>query len=275
VELTLDQLTYVLQFVHPEKTLAGLPGLSDTTVAAVFGLDGTAYRRIRAGFTEAAGRAAQELLEDPSFAGRVERLPFAAGAKVIGLGDSITDDYQSWAEVLRHLLALCRPGDGIAVVNAGVSGDTTTHLIGRFVEVAELQPDWVLCMAGTNDARTHGRQPAKTLVSLDETARNLAALRRFAATQTAARWVWITPAPVIEEKIAAHWYLGPLQLAWSNRDLRAVAEVVRGQPDPVVDVQAVFGVPADPGLLLADGLHPSLAGQKAIVRAVVERLAGP
>jgi lysophospholipase L1-like esterase len=275
VELTLDQLTYVLQFVHPEKTLAGLPGLSDATVAAVFGLDGTAYRRIRAGFTEAARRAAQELLEDPTFAGRVERLPFAAGAKVIGLGDSITDDYQSWLEVLRHLLALRRPGDGIAVVNAGVSGDTTTHLIGRFVEVAELQPDWVLCMAGTNDARTYGRQPAKTLVSLDETARNLVALRRFAATQTAARWVWITPAPVIEEKIAAHWYLGPLQLAWSNRDLRAVADVVRGQPDPVVDVQAVFGVPADPGLLLADGLHPSLAGQKAIVRAVVERLAGP
>jgi len=47
---------------------------------------------------------------------------------------------------------------------------------------------------------------------------------------------------------------------------------VRGQTDPVVGVQAIFGVPANPDLLLSDGLHPSLAGQKAIVRALVERL---
>ena len=127
-------------------------------------------------------------------------------------------------------------------------------------------------MAGTKDARTHGRQPAKTFISLDETARNLTALRHFAATQTAARWVWITPAAVIEGKMAAHWFLGPLELAWANADLRAVADAIRKQADPVVDVQKVFDPVADPGLLMEDGLHPSLAGQKAIVRALVERL---
>ena len=270
--LTVEQLTYVMQFVHPEKFLTGLPGLNETTVATLFGLDFATYSRIRAGFVEAARGVAQELLTDASFRERVARLPFAAGSTVAGVGDSITDDYQSWLEILRHLLELRRPGDGICVVNAGVSGDTTTQMLSRFVAVVQQQPDWIICMAGTNDARTHGREPAKTLVSLEETAHNLAALRRFAATQTTARWVWITPAAVIEEKIAAHWYLGPLQLAWSNRDLRAVADVVRGQADPVVGVQAIFGVPANPDLLLSDGLHPSLAGQKAIVRALVERL---
>jgi lysophospholipase L1-like esterase len=40
-----------------------------------------------------------------------------------------------------------------------------------------------------------------------------------------------------------------------------------------VDLQAVFGLPPAPSLLLPDGLHPSLAGQKKIVRAVVETLA--
>jgi len=40
----------------------------------------------------------------------------------------------------------------------------------------------------------------------------------------------------------------------------------------VVDVQAVFGTPADPELQGPDGVHPSLAGQKAIARAFVERL---
>src|SRR5262249_7009913 len=84
---TFDQLAYVIQFVHPEKILEGLPGLNDGTVAAIFGLRATAYSAIRAGFTDAARRAAQELLADPAFAERVERLPFAAGARVVGLGD--------------------------------------------------------------------------------------------------------------------------------------------------------------------------------------------
>jgi acetyl esterase/acyl-CoA thioesterase-1 len=39
-----------------------------------------------------------------------------------------------------------------------------------------------------------------------------------------------------------------------------------------VDLQALFGEPPDPALLLADGLHPSLEGQKAILRAVVAKL---
>ena len=65
-----------------------------------------------------------------------------------------------------------------------------------------------------------------------------------------------------------------MQLGWRNDDLAAVAEAVRRQPDPVVDLYALFGVPANPGWLLPDGLHPSLAGQKAIVTALIERLSG-
>jgi len=48
--------------------------------------------------------------------------------------------------------------------------------------------------------------------------------------------------------------------------------LMRTLPDPVVDLQAIFGTPANPDYLLPDGLHPSLAGQKAIVTALIERL---
>ena len=61
--------------------------------------------------------------------------------------------------------------------------------------------------------------------------------------------------------------------AWRNDDLRAVVELVRSQQDPVVDLWAAFGEPADPALLLDDGLHPSLAGQTRIVREVLKSLA--
>ena len=266
------QLERAIQFFHNEKTLAQMPGLNDGILAALLGIATETYRSLRERFASRAREAARELLADPGFAARVDRLPFPAGGVVAGIGDSITDDAQSWFEILRHLLDLRRPADTITFVNNAVSGDTTTQVLIRFLAVVARQPAWIICMAGTNDARTHGTAPAKTLVSIDATERNLAALRQFGATQTSARWLWITPATVLEEQIAGDAFLSSLQLMWRNADLAPVAEAVRRQPDPHVDLQRLFGQPPDPALLLPDGLHPSLAGQKVIVRAVVERL---
>lgn len=270
--LSSADLTRLIQFNHNEKLLAHMPVVSDELLAGLYGLDIAGYRDQRARFAENARGAARELLADAAFALRVDRLPFAPRAVVVGLGDSITDDLQSWLEILRHLLELRRGGDAIVVVNAGISGETTAQMLARFAEVAAQQPVWVLCMAGTNDARRHGQRPAKPLVSLDETERNLMALRHFAATQTAARWLWITPATVDEAAIAADPFLSSQQLAWRNDDLAAIAAAVRRQPDPCVDLQSRFGRPANPDLLLPDGLHPNLTGQTLIAQAVVERL---
>jgi lysophospholipase L1-like esterase len=270
-ELSLEQRSYLIQFQHLDKSW---PELDETAIAPLFGVDVATYRRIRATFAERASNAAADLLTDPAFAARVDRLPFQPGANVVGLGDSITDDYQSWLEILRQLLKRRRPQDAVNIVNAGISGYTTAQIISRFLDVAQQQPDWIICMVGTNDARTHGQSPTKTLVSLEETAKNLAALRNFAATQTTARWIWMTPAPVIEAQIATDWFLAPYQVGWSNRDLVAIAEVMHQLPDPVVDLQTVFGKPANPDLLLPDGLHPSLPGQKAIVSALIAELSG-
>jgi lysophospholipase L1-like esterase len=271
---TPEQTAYVFQFQHLEKVITDLPGVNDAAMAALFGVNAQLYRDIRDGFAQRARAAAQELLADPAFAQRVDQLPFQAGETVVGLGDSITDDDQSWLEILRHLLDLRRAEDAIRVLNMGVSGDTTSQMITRFLDVVLDDPDWVICMPGTNDARLHGECPTKVLVSVEETAKNLAMLRNFGATQTSARWVWMTPATVDEDMIETHWFLSPFELRWRNADLVAIAKVVRRQPDPVVDLQSVFGLPPDPTLLLPDGLHPSLAGQKAIVRALVETLTG-
>jgi lysophospholipase L1-like esterase len=63
---------------------------------------------------------------------------------------------------------------------------------------------------------------------------------------------------------------------WRNADLAEVAKLARevAGEDPLVDLWEVFGDPASPEFLLPDGLHPSLAGQKATAVALVERLAG-
>lgn len=272
-QLSSEQQAYVLQFQHPEKIIGGLSGLGDAMLAALFGIDAALYRQIKDQFAANARGAAEELLSDADFAAKVDRIPFLPGETIVGLGDSITDDWQSWLEILRNLIAIRRPSDNLKIVNAGISGHTTADINGRFLDIVAMQPKWILCMAGTNDARKHGLRPTKSMVGLEETGKNLVMLRAFSANQTTAQWIWITPPTLIQEKVAAHWFLGPLQLSFSNDHVAAIADLMRQLRDPVVDLQQIFGIPANPDYLLDDGLHPSLAGQKAIVRAVVEKLA--
>jgi len=262
----------MLQFFHYEKLLGLMPGMSEQLMATLNGFSLDDYRAIRAQFAAQARAAAQELLADAAFAARVDRLPFAPGSLVVALGDSITDDLQSWFEILRHALDLRRPDDKITLSNAGISGEITTQMLSRFFAIADRKPAWVICFAGTNDARRHGHQPRKTLVSAAETEQNLAAIRQFGATQTDAQWLWVTPATVVEEQIAADPFLSGRQVFWRNDDLRAAADAVRRQSGPLVDLQPLFGTPANPAYLLSDGLHPNLTGQKIIARAVVEKL---
>lgn len=270
--LTIEQIAYLLQFAHLEKTHGFLPGANDANISAIFGIDVNKYSNIKNQFTENALKAAQDLLTDPAFAKHVDKLPFAAGATVVGLGDSITDDYQSWLEILRHLLKLRRPYDKIKIINAGISGETTAQIVGRFPLILQNNPDWIICLIGTNDSRTNGLDPNKTVVSLSETRQNLAVLHNYVVKNTKAKFVWMTPPPLIPEKIANDWWLGSFQLAWSNENITAVANAVLKQPDPVIDLQTIFGLPPNPDLLLSDGIHPSLRGQKAIVKALITKI---
>ena len=266
----IDQL---VQFTHLEKTYGYLPGMSDATVAALFGLDEAAYQDTRDRFGENVRGAARELLEDQDLAGRVDRLPFRSGDTVLGVGDSFTDDLQSWLEILRHLLELRRPQDEIRVVNQGVSAQTTAMALRRFVTtLASHEPDWVVCFLGGNDVTRVGPEPNKAQVGLHETIENLKAMRHITRRLTDAKWVWITPPTFDEQRASAYPPFQMGQSHWRNADVVAIAEFISEQENPVVDIQVVFGLPADPELQEPDGVHPSLAGQKAIARAFVERL---
>ncbi|HOO78600.1 MAG TPA: GDSL-type esterase/lipase family protein [bacterium] len=268
--LARERLAYLVRFQHPEKTV---PGLSPAASASALGLGPEEYEKIREGFFGAAAAAAAELLEEEAVTRAADALPFRAGSTVVGLGDSITDDDGSWFEILRELWTLRRPREPLRLINAGVCGETTAQILARFLEAAAYRPDWIVVLAGTNDARTLGAAPGKTLVGLSETEANFAEIRRLARTRTRARTVWLTPPPVIEDLPGVHWALGPLEIHWRNRDVAAVADLVRRLPETVVDVRPGFGDPPDPGLFQDDGVHPSPEGQKVIVRALVEGLA--
>ncbi len=264
-----------MQYHHPEKTLATLPGgpkIGAENLAPFFGTDARTYREIKATFAERARQCARELLQDARFTALVDRLPFEPGSTVVGLGDSVTDDYQSWLEILRHLLAERRPESGIEVVNAGISGDTTSGLLGRFLDILEGDPDWIITLIGTNDVAFVREPLTKSLVSPQEARGNLLALRDLAGALSDAHLVWMTPPPAIEERTTD---VPAGQPIWRNADLAEAARLVRevAGEDPLADLWEVFGNPPEPGFLFPDGLHPSLAGQKEICAALVERLA--
>lgn len=267
-----DILEYSIRFIHPEKIFPLFPGMNDETIAAMRGIDVTLYRKIVGDFRDQARHAAEELLSDAEFAALVDHIPFAPGAKVVGFGSSTTDDLVSWLELLRSVFELRRSQDGVRFVNAGISGESTTHEIARFAAVVHEQPDWIICHISANDGRRHGTSPTKPLVSPEETEKNLVMLRHFAASQTNARWLWMTPTPLIEEHIAA-WPLFTMgQVMFYNADNAQVADIVRNQSDPAVNLWDAFGHPADPALVYLDGLHPSLAGQMRILRTLVADL---
>ncbi|MFT3928599.1 MAG: GDSL-type esterase/lipase family protein [Myxococcales bacterium] len=199
----------------------------------------------------------------------VDRLPLRKGAKIVAFGDSHTSDPQSWAVVLSELLAMRRPDDGISMVISAVSGETTTHGQIRIGEVIALEPDWILFFIGVNDARTHGPKPSKTLVDHRETERNVADLQRRASAETRAECLWITPPPVIEQRVAAHWALARFGVRFRNEDIARVADAVRKLDAPHVDLFAALGETPAPDLVTEDGLHFRLDGQKRIALEIV------
>ncbi|WP_454295318.1 SDR family NAD(P)-dependent oxidoreductase [Salana multivorans] len=258
-----------LQYVHLEKLYGYLPGLTES-LPAIFGVSPQEYGAIRDRFDALARSAAQELLVDDGFAGHVSRLPFQRGARILAVGDSVTDDLQSWAEILRHVLAIARPDDDLTVVNAGLSAHTTAMILRRWPSLLNPAPDWIVCGLGGNDVtRIAGGKPQ---VTLTESIENLRELRGIAAERTTARWTWLTPVPVDEERAATNPGFQYGASSWRNTDITALADAIRGFDEPVVDLVDVFGIPAHPDLQGPDGVHPSLTGQQAIVTAVVTTL---
>lgn len=193
----------LVRFQHPAKMLGFAKNIDDNVIAELYGMTAESFRSIRDRLEQQGRDAALQLLADAAFADRVDRLPFKQEETVIGIGESTTDDLLSWFEILRHLLQLRRPQDGIRLLNEGVSGHTSSQVLGRMVGIVNQKPDWIMCMIGSNDALRIGPEPAKCQVGLEETIINLKRIRTIASTRTQARWVWMTP-PTIDERKAGN-----------------------------------------------------------------------
>ncbi|MEO5759529.1 MAG: SGNH/GDSL hydrolase family protein [Mesorhizobium sp.] len=266
-----EQVNWLLKVIQPERSLAFLPGgasFGQDAHAALLNLPVEVYAAELGRLQNEASEAAGALLADQDVGSMIDRLPLREGAKIVVFGDSLTSDPQSWAVILREMLAIRRGREVISLTISAVGGETTTHGLVRFGEIANAQPDWILFLVGTNDARTQGPHPTKTLVHHEETARNIAELRQRVSRETKARSVWITPPAVNEAQVAAHPGLARFGVRFRNDDLERVAKIVRDGDGPVIDAFAALGSPP-PLDLMVDGLHFTLEGQKRMALEVI------
>lgn len=266
-----EHFRWLLKVIQPERTLASLPGgatMDQSARAALLGIPEEIYTAELGRMQEEASEAAAELLADPAVVAMVDRLPLKKSAKVVAFGDSLTSDPQSWAVILREVLAK-RHGGGISVTINAVAGETTTQGLVRIAESIDAQPDWVIFLFGTNDARTQGPNPTKTLVHHQETERNIAELRHRIGGETSATAIWVTPPAVDEAMVANHWGLSRFGVRYRNQDLEKVATIIRGGDVPVVDAADALGTPPASDVLMEDGLHFTVEGQKRMAREVI------
>lgn len=267
-----EQIQWLMKVLQPEKTLGALPGiatLTESSLAALIGVDPELYRSELKAMRQNVKDAAAALLGEPDMGRLVDQLPLHKGAQIVVFGDSLTADPQSWAAILAELLAVRRPDDALTMTISAVPGETTTHGLARLGASLARRPDWLVFFVGINDARTQGPKPTKTLVGDEETARNLAEMRSRASGECEAQRLWITPPAVNEEKVAAHWGLARFGVRFRNTDVAQIAQHVRGLGDLVIDLFSALGAPPAPELLMDDGLHLSLEGQKRIAREVL------
>lgn len=262
----------ILRLFHPEKKYPFLPGAdNDEGLARLHGLPLELYREGRRAFVWQVQEVADELLGDSGFREAIETIAVPAGGTIAVIGDSLTDDFQSWFEILARAFELARPADSVRFVNLAISGDTTAALHGMVVRAAATQPSWLLCLIGTNDARVQGHH-GEPCTSLAEVQRNLEAVAVYARRNTAANWVWITPSGVDEQRIRGDWLLNRFQAFWPNEAVHAIADLIVARPEPAVDLRPQFASASlDPYSI--DGLHWSIEGQKVAAAAIARELA--
>ena len=217
---------------------------------------------------------AEDLVADPQVCAGVRDLPFVAGDVIVALGDSITDDRLSWAELLAELLHLVRPADRVRMVNLGVTGNTTGELISRIDTVIAERPTWVIQLIGTNDARWHGESHPVRTTSLQETIRNVRGIQGLLRANTDAKVITMVPPPIVEADTRLWKPFRAQQIFWSQESLQEIAHEL-GTWNGVVDLNRVFRSADLRETLQADGVHPTEAGQELILRTLLSALSSP
>lgn len=271
--MSADPFQFFVRFIHPERMLPPLPGVTAGLAAQLLQVSAEDYAAATAALAKKREAAVDDMLDQAAVASAIDSLPETATGTIVGFGDSLTDDFCSWFEMLKLAFAKRRPAWRVQFVNAGVSGDTTTQMLARMPAVIAAKPDWVICFAGANDLRRFGTAMNVAQSPVGHIVRNLELLRTSVVAETGAHWVSVTPAGLDQELADNSWFWQSLGARWSAADIAELGEAIAKSPGTVIDLRNALGRPIDRLFLEEDGLHPTISGQAVIAAAILKGVA--
>jgi acyl-CoA thioesterase-1 len=188
------------------------------------------------------------------FAGLLSGPAQSAELKLVVLGDSLVAGFQlgpgeGFPEQLQKSLA--EKGHSVEVVNAGVSGDTSTGGLSRLDWSVAPDTDAVIVELGANDA-LRGISPDVTRKNIEEITRRLRE-----------RGIEVLLAGMLAPR-----NLGPEYAEAFDPIYAEVAETHGALLYPFF----LEGVALDPDLNLADGMHPNAKGVAVIVENILPKV---
>jgi acyl-CoA thioesterase-1 len=183
----------------------------------------------------------------------------AGGAKaeayrIVGFGDSLMAGFElgpGEGFTDRLAAALQARGLEVEVVNAGVSGDTTSGGLSRIDWSVDESADLVILELGANDA-LRGIPPELTASNLD------AMITRLKARDISVLLAGMLSPPNMGENYA--------------RAFNAIYPELAARHEVPLYPFFLDGVAAESDLLLADGMHPNARGVERIVAGILPRV---
>jgi lysophospholipase L1-like esterase len=182
----------------------------------------------------------------------------SARPKVLIIGDSISMGYTP------HVAARLAGAAEVAH-NPGNAGDTDNTAAGLDAWLAEAAPDVVHFNCGLHDIKV-ARDARRNQVPLDRYRENLARIVER-LSQSAAKLIWATITPVIEDRHTA-----VKEFDRYNRDVKAynaaAAEIVGRAGIPVDDLHAAAVAAGPEHVICEDGVHFTDDGYRMLAEAV-------
>jgi len=209
-----------------------------------------------------------------------------AGA-IVAFGDSITDGYGvqpntnlRWTDALTARLK----GRNLSVLNLGIGGNRVLldglgpNALARFERdvLSQSAVSHLILLEGVNDLGVLTREAPATPEAHKALVEQVIAAYRQMIDRAHARGIKVIGATILPYGGSAYYHPGPE----SEADRQAINAFIRapGHFDGVIDWDKALRDPARPTHLLAaydnDGLHPNLAGYKAMADAIPLSLFG-
>jgi len=194
------------------------------------------------------GSAFEEEKDKPSSISAVS--PLSRALTVVALGDSLTEGYgvrenQSYPSLLNDRLHC--DGFPCRVINAGISGETSSELLHRIPRILLLKPDIVILCTGAND----GLMGVDTVKIRDAVSRIIRKLTAHQLTIVLAGMKMLV-----------------------NYDFEYAEKFNRLYPEIAAQEQVIFipflleGVWGNPAYNFSDGIHPNADGYRIILESI-------